>query len=276
MRRTVTPCRAALAAALLLLAAAPTRGQDKDKAAPATLVVELPTADARLEVDGESTRQNGTTRRFVSPPLKPGVRYHYLFQVWFWEDHKMIVRKRSVPVRAGETTTVDLRKSAPGDVTPDVIYVPTPRAVVDKMLRMAEVKKGDVVYDLGCGDGRIVVTAAKKYGCKAVGFDIDPDRVKEANANVRKDGVGDLVTIKQEDIFKQDLSKASVVTLYLLPELNVRLIPQLEKLKPGSRIVSHDFPMKGVKPKQVFNMSGDDGREHTIYLWVTPLEKEKP
>jgi uncharacterized protein (TIGR03000 family) len=276
MRRTVTPCRAALAAALLLLAAAPTRGQDKDKAAPATLVVELPTADARLEVDGESTRQNGTTRRFVSPPLKPGVRYHYLFQVWFWEDHKMIVRKRSVPVRAGETTTVDLRKSAPGDVTPDVIYVPTPRAVVDKMLRMAEVKKGDVVYDLGCGDGRIVVTAAKKYGCKAVGFDIDPDRVKEANANVRKDGVGDLVTIKQEDIFKQDLSKASVVTLYLLPELNVRLIPQLEKLKPGSRIVSHDFPIKGVKPKQVFNMSGDDGREHTIYLWVTPLEKEKP
>ncbi|HZY90525.1 MAG TPA: TIGR03000 domain-containing protein [Gemmataceae bacterium] len=276
MRRTVTPCRAALAAALLLLAAAPTRGQDKDKAAPATLVVELPTADARLEVDGESTRQNGTTRRFVSPPLKPGVRYHYLFQVWFWEDHKMIVRKRSVPVRAGETTTVDLRKSAPGDVTPDVIYVPTPRAVVDKMLRMAEVKKGDVVYDLGCGDGRIVVTAAKKYGCKSVGFDIDPDRVKEANANVRKDGVGDLVTIKQEDIFKQDLSKASVVTLYLLPELNVRLIPQLEKLKPGSRIVSHDFPMKGVKPKQVFNMSGDDGREHTIYLWVTPLEKEKP
>jgi uncharacterized protein (TIGR03000 family) len=271
----VTRSRAALAAALLLLAAAPTRGQDKDKAAPATLVVELPTADARLEVDGESTRQTGTTRRFVSPPLKPGNRYHYLFQVWFWEEHKMIVRKRSVPVRAGETITVDLRKSAPGDVTPDVIYVPTPQAVVDRMLQMAEVKKGDVVYDLGCGDGRIVVNAAKKYGCKAVGYDIDPDRVKEALANVRKAGVGDLVTIKEEDIFKQDLSKASVVTLYLLPELNVRLIPQLEKLKPGSRIVSHDFPMKGVKPKQEVTLDGDDGREHKIYLWVTPLEKEK-
>jgi uncharacterized protein (TIGR03000 family) len=283
MRRTVTLYRASLVAVLLLLAAAPARSQDKDKAkdqpgdkaAPATLIVQVPTANTRLEVDGESTRQEGTTRRFVSPPLKPGVRYHYLFQIWYWEgDRRMIVRKRSVPVRAGETTTVDLRKTAPGDVEPDVIYVPTRPEVVDKMLQLGEVKKDDVVYDLGCGDGRIVVTAAKKYGCKAVGFDIDPDRIKEARENVRKNGVGDLVTIKQEDIFKQDLSKASVVTLYLLPHLNVQLIPQLEKLKPGSRIVSHDFPMKGVKPKQVINMDAD-GREHTIYLWVTPLEKEK-
>ncbi len=280
MRRIVTVYRAALVVALLLLAAVPTLGQDKDKdkaadkEAPANLIVQVPDALARLEVDGESTRQTGTTRRFVSPPLKPGVRYHYLFQVWFWESGKMIVRKRTVPVRAGETTTVDLRKPAEGDVTPDVIYVPTPQAVVDKMLQMAAVKKDDVVYDLGCGDGRIVVTAAKKYGCKAVGFDIDPDRIKEARENVRKAGVGDLVTIKQEDIFKQDLSKASVVTLYLLPELNVRLIPQLEKLKPGSRIVSHDFPTKGIKPKQTVNIdSAEDGREHTIYLWVTPLEK---
>jgi uncharacterized protein (TIGR03000 family) len=284
MNRALTVYRAALVVALLLLAAVPTVGQDKDKdknkagdsAAPANLVIQLP-ADARLEVDGESTRQSGATRRFVSPPLKPGTRYSYHLQVWFWEGGKMIVRKRTVPVRAGETTTVDLRKPAEGDVTPDVIYVPTPQNVVDKMLQMAGVKKDDVVYDLGCGDGRIVVTAAKKYGCKAVGFDIDPDRIKEARENVRKAGVGDLVTIKQEDIFKQDLSKASVVTLYLLPELNVRLIPQLEKLKPGSRIVSHDFPTKGIKPKQTFNMdSAEDGREHTIYLWVTPLEKEKP
>jgi SAM-dependent methyltransferase len=159
---------------------------------------------------------------------------------------------------------------------PDVIYVPTPQAVVDKMLEMAEVKKDDVVYDLGCGDGRIVVTAAKKYGCKATGFDIDPARIKESNENVKKDKVEDLVQIKQEDIFKLDLSKASVITLYLLPDLNVKLIPQLEKLKPGSRIVSHDFDMKGVKPKKVVHVTppGDSEREHTIYLWVTPLEKE--
>jgi SAM-dependent methyltransferase len=117
--------------------------------------------------------------------------------------------------------------------TPDVIYVPTPQAVVDKMLEMAEVKKGDVVYDLGCGDGRIVVTAAKKYGVKAIGFDIDPQRVKEALENVRSNKVEHLVTIKQEDIFKLDLGEASVVTLYLLPDLNVRLMPQLAKLRPA-------------------------------------------
>lgn len=163
------------------------------------------------------------------------------------------------------------------DKEPDVIYVPTPQEVVDKMLEIAEVKKGDVVYDLGCGDGRIVVTAAKKFGVKATGFDVDPERIKESNENVKKAKVGKLVTIKKEDIFEQDLSPASVVTLYLLPELNVKLIPQLEKLKPGSRIVSHDFDMKGVKPKQVvkFTPPGDNQREHTIYLWTVPLEKEK-
>jgi tRNA G37 N-methylase Trm5 len=157
---------------------------------------------------------------------------------------------------------------------PDVIYVPTPQEVVDKMLELAQVKKDDVVYDLGCGDGRIVVTAAKKFGCKAVGFDIDPDRIKESKDNVARNKVGDLVTIMQEDIFTQDLSKASVVTLYLLPSLNVKLIPQLEKLKPGSRIVSHDFDMHGVKPKQVVRVNESNGREHKIYLWITPLEKE--
>jgi hypothetical protein len=114
------------------------------------------------------------------------------------------------------------------------------------------------------------VTAAKKYGVKAVGFDIDPQRVKESLENVRKNNVGHLVTIKQEDIFTLDLSDANVVTLYLLPRLNVKLIPQLEKLKPGSRIVSYSFDMDGVKPVQVHTNGG-----HTIYKWVTPLQKEK-
>jgi ribosomal protein L11 methylase PrmA len=122
---------------------------------------------------------------------------------------------------------------------------------VDKMLELAEVKKSDVVYDLGCGDGRIPVTAAKKYGCKSWGFDVDPERIKDSLANVKKNGVEDLVTIEKKDIFTLDLSKANVITLYLLPSLNVKLIPQLEKLKDGSRIVSHDFDMRGVKPKKV-------------------------
>ncbi len=159
--------------------------------------------------------------------------------------------------------------------TPDVIFVPTPQEVVDKMLELAEVKEGDVVYDLGCGDGRIPVTAAKKYGVKAVGFDVDPQRIKESKANVEKNGVGKLVTIKQEDIFKQDLSKANVVTLYLLPSLNVKLMPQLRKLKPGSRIVSHSFDMKGAKPNKVVQVQSNEGGEHSVYLWVVPWEEEK-
>jgi tRNA G37 N-methylase Trm5 len=160
------------------------------------------------------------------------------------------------------------------DRKPDVIFVPTPQEVVDRMLELADVKKGDVVYDLGCGDGRIVVTAAKKYGCKAFGFDIDPDRVKESLENVKKNKMEELVTIKKQDIFTLDLSKANVVTLYLLPSLNVKLIPQLEKMKDGSRIVSNSFDMKGVKPKTVEKVKLKDGGERTVYLWVTPLQKE--
>jgi len=159
---------------------------------------------------------------------------------------------------------------------PDVIYVPTPAEVVEKMLELAQVTKDDLIYDLGCGDGRIVVTAAKKYGCKAVGYDIARKRVRESLANVEKNNVGHLVRIEQRDIFTLDLSKANVVTLYLLPGLNVKLIPQLEKLKPGSRVVSHDFDMEGVKPDKVITIKDeeDDYGNHTVYLWTTPLRKE--
>ena len=158
---------------------------------------------------------------------------------------------------------------------PDIFYVPTPPEVVEKMLELAQVKKDDMVYDLGCGDGRIIITAAKKYGCKAVGYDIDPERVIDSRKNVDANNVGDLVTIEQKDIFTLDLSKANVITLYLLPELNVKLIPQLEKLKPGSRIVSHDFDMKGVTPDKVVTVNANNGyMEHKVYLWTTPLKKE--
>src|SRR4029079_18593828 len=155
---------------------------------------------------------------------------------------------------------------------PDVIYVPTPQEVVDKMLQMADIRPGEIVYDLGCGDGRIPVTAAKKFGVKSRGFDINPVRVKESLENVAKNNVKSLVTIKQQDIFELDLSKADVITLYLLPQLNVKLIPQLDKLKPGCRSVSHDFNMEGVRPKREISFrptSGDSVREHRVYLWVT-------
>lgn len=168
----------------------------------------------------------------------------------------------------------DVAKEDAPKRTPDVIYVPTPEPVVAKMLELADVKKTDVLYDLGCGDCRIPVTAAKKFGCKAFGFDIDPQRIKESKENIKKNGVEKLVQVERENIFKLDLSPASVVTLYLLPTLNVKLIPQLEKLKPGSRIVAHDFDMAGVKPDKVITMtSKETNREHTIYLWTVPLKK---
>jgi SAM-dependent methyltransferase len=165
-----------------------------------------------------------------------------------------------------------------GSREPDVIYVPTPYEVVEKMFELADIRPGEVVYDLGCGDGRIPVMASKKFGVRSWGFDINPVRVKESLENVAKNQIGKLVTIKQQDIFELDLSKADVVTLYLLPRLNVKLIPQLDKLKPGCRIVSHDFNMEGVRPKREINFrpGGDSSREHRVYLWVTPLEKERP
>ena len=155
---------------------------------------------------------------------------------------------------------------------PDVIYVPTPPEIVERMLKLADVRPGEIVYDLGCGDGRIPIAAAKKYKAKAFGFDINPARVSESLDNVKKAGVENLVTIKQQDIFDLDLSKADVITLYLLPQLNVKLIPQLDKLKPGCRIVSHDFAMAGVRPKREEALNSGC-RDHRIFLWMTPLEK---
>jgi SAM-dependent methyltransferase len=180
------------------------------------------------------------------------------------------------PVKIVPSKSQKVEKEVEEFHAPDVVFVPTPQDVVEKMLELAKVKKDDLIYDLGCGDGRIVVTAAKMYGCKAKGYDIDPKRVKESLENVKENNVGHLVTIEQKDIFTLDLSDANVITLYLLPELNVKLIPQLEKLKPGSRIVSHDFRMRGVKPDEVVTIiSNEDSVEHEIYFWTTPLKKRE-
>lgn len=155
--------------------------------------------------------------------------------------------------------------------TPDVIYVPTPHEVVVDMLRLAGVKKGDVLYDLGCGDGRIPVTAAKSYGIRAVGIDIDPDRIAEAQENARKARVTQLVEFRLEDLFKSDFRDATVVTLYLLPELNLKLRPRLlAELKPGTRIVSHQFDMGDWRPDKKLETNG-----RVVYFWTVPDPKRK-
>jgi precorrin-6B methylase 2 len=155
-----------------------------------------------------------------------------------------------------------------------VPYVPTPQEVVDRMLELAQVKKGDVVYDLGAGDGRIVVTAAKKYGVRAIGFEIDPQRIKESTENITKAGVGHLVEIRQQDIRTVDLSPASVLTMYLLPEVNLMIRPTIWKqMKPGSRVVSHDFDMGDWKPLKTENMKDSSNWDHALYLWHVPQKQ---
>jgi len=155
-----------------------------------------------------------------------------------------------------------------------VPYVPTPQDVVDRMLELAQVKKGDVVYDLGSGDGRIVVTAAKKYGVRAVGYEIDPERIKESHENIKKAGVEKLVEIKQQDIRTVDLSGATVLTMYLLPEVNMMLRPNIWKqMKPGSRVVSHDFDMGDWKPVKTEHIKDSSGWDHTLYFWRVEAKK---
>ena len=154
------------------------------------------------------------------------------------------------------------------------IHVPTPPEIVAKMLEAARVDKDDLLYDLGCGDGRIIIAAASKYGCRAVGYDIDERKVKESRENVKKNGVEKLVQVEHKDIFKLDLQKATVITLFLLPEMNIQLIPQLEKLKDGSRIVCHEFALKGVQHDRMITITTQpDGVPRDIYLYTLPLKK---
>jgi len=160
----------------------------------------------------------------------------------------------------------------PASQTPDVIFVPTPQEVVDDMLRLANVQKGDVLYDLGSGDGRIAITAARRYGIKATGIDIDPERIREANQNAAKAGVTKLVQFRQENLFTADFRDATVITLYLLPDLNVKLRPKLwNELKPGTRIVSHQFEMGTWKPEKKLESKG-----RTIYFWTVPAKDKQP
>ena len=153
--------------------------------------------------------------------------------------------------------------------SPDVVFVPTPYEAVDTMLKVAKVGKSDIVYDLGSGDGRIPIMAVQKYNAaRAIGIDINPDRIREAEANLKKAGVSDRVRFLNEDLFEANISEATVVTLYLLPSLNVKLLPKLlADLKPGTRIVSHAFDMGSWKPQQTLNAGGS-----TVYFWTIPAK----
>jgi len=163
----------------------------------------------------------------------------------------------------------------------DVPYVPTTEEAVKAMLKLADVRKSDIVYDLGCGDGRIVIAAAKEYGARGVGIDINPERIQEAEAKAKKAGVEKLVRFEENDLFDADIHQATVVTLFLLGSVNLRLRPKLlRELKPGTRVVSNTFNMGDWKPDKELTLDDnsddyDSGLSHKFFLWVVPEHKEK-
>ncbi len=178
------------------------------------------------------------------------------------------------------SVTVLAGQSAKPARDPDVPYVPTTEPAVQAMLKLAGVKKTDVVYDLGCGDGRIVIAAAKNYGARGVGIDINPVRINEAKENARNAGVEKLVRFEEKDLFQADIHEATVVTLFLLPTVNMKLRPKLlQDLKPGTRVVSNTFDMGDWKPDKEATVGGVDDVEaplsRDLYLWVIPQAKRR-
>lgn len=270
-----------IAGALLLTQALPAQDAKGEKKAdekkteapaqPATVIFKVH-PEATLTIDGEATGQTGSERKFTTPPLKPGVKYYYnAVATWEPNNYTKITRSRKVTVQAGKEVDVDMRKEDPDQPDKIVVrYVPTPQAVVDAMLKMGKVGKDDVVYDLGCGDGRIPVTAVKEFKAKrGIGVDLDPQRIKESNENAKRAGVEDKVEFRVADVLKlADLGDASVVTLYMGDDLNRQLRPLLIKaLKPGSRIVSHRFLIGDWKPEKTEELTVN-GVNFKLHLWT--------
>jgi SAM-dependent methyltransferase len=196
----------------------------------------------------------------------------------------MRISKRLVPsclLFTVLTVTVAAAQSTEARHKPDVPFVPTTEQAVDAMLKLADVKKSDTVYDLGCGDGRIVIAAAKNFGAHAVGIDIDPVRIREANENARKAGVQSIVKFIEQDLFQADFHAATVVTLFLLPQVNLKLRPKLlQDLQPGTRIVSNTFDMGDWKPDKEFTVGSDSGDDDMylskkLFLWTVPARGSK-
>lgn len=239
-----------------------------------TVILEvLAPEDARVFIEDVDTQSTGTLRRFESPPLSPG-KYTYTLKAIVAGPNGAETITRIVDVRPGDFEEIDFRPRRDGDRVPDVMFEGTPNAVVDALLDLARLNPNDVLWDLGCGDGRIPVKAAFRYGIKARGFEIDPKYIDEARSNVRVNELDHLVDIENRDIFTLDLSDGpTVVTLYLLPSLNVRLLPQLRELPDGARVISVGHRMGDIPPDKQITIDTDDG-DYTVYLWrVETLRK---
>ena len=249
------------------------QGQTTATSKKATLLIKVPQANATLWINDEPTKASGLEREFETPPLEDAkARYYYTVKV-FWEpnNYTKITRIKEVEVQAGKKFELDMNVPDPKLKDEVVVrYVPTPPEVVSAMLKLAKVTKDDIVYDLGCGDGRMVIAAVKEAGAKkGIGIDLDPIRLKECAENAKAASVEDKVTFRQGDVLKiDDLADATVVMLYMGNELNIRLRPILwSTLKPGTRIVSHRFTMGDWKPDHTETMTVKN-EKYLVHVWT--------
>jgi uncharacterized protein (TIGR03000 family) len=242
-----------------------------------TLKVLVPEEDATIMVDNKTIDGTGTERRIkVTAPPK-GKDFFTVTGMWEPNNYTKFTRTRKVPADSkGEVVTVDLTKAYDTEKI-KIRFVPTPDDVVAKMCQLGKVTKKDTVFDIGCGDGRIVIQAVEKFAAKrGVGIDLDPERIKESKDNAKLHKVEDKVTFRVGDALDiKDLSEANVVMLYMGDDVNLRLRPILQKtLKPASRVVSHRFLMGDWRPDRTEAFTGEDGDEYEVHVWIIPEKKK--
>jgi uncharacterized protein (TIGR03000 family) len=256
-----------------------THAQDKKevKKAKSKLKITVPDADAKLQIEGKDTKPTGVTREFETPELEVGKPYEYSFTVmWEPNNYTKITRTKNIEFKGGDDITVDLSKSDPKNPDKAVVrWVPTPDDIVEEMMKLGNVKKGDIVYEPGPGDARMLIAAVKKGADKGVGIELDPKKAEEAKENVKKAKLEKQITIIEGDALKdRDYSEATVVLLYMGNEFNNLLRPILEKqLKPGTRIVSHRFVLGDWAPDKTITVMGQDGDEYKLHLWTVKEKK---
>lgn len=274
---------AALAFAVAALASAtPTArvfAQEKkdEKKAKSKLKIKVPQDDAKLFIEGKETKPTGEVREFETPEVVAGKTYEYAFMVkWEPNNYTKMTRTKTIEFKGGDDITVDLTQKDEKNDKAEIRWVPTPDDIVAKMMELGGVKDGDVAYEPGTGDGRVLIAAVKKGAKKAVGIELDPKKAAEAKEKVKAAGLSDKITIIEGDALKdRDYSEATIVFLYMGDEFDALLRPILEKqLKPGTRIVSHRFKMGDWEPDKTIKVMGEDGDEYTLHLW-TVKEKKK-
>ncbi len=272
-----------LAVSLCFLSGTFTQAQDKKdvkevKKAKSKLKITVPQDDAKLLIEGKDTKPTGVTREFETPELEVGKAYEYTFAViWEPNNYTKITRTKNIEFKGGDDITVDLTKADPK--VPDkavVRWVPTPDDIVEEMMKLGGVKKGDIAYEPGPGDGRMLIAAVKKGAVKGVGIELDSKKAEEARENIKKAKLDKQITIIEGDALKdRDYSEATVVLLYMGNEFNNLLRPILEKqLKPGARIISHRFVLGDWEPDKTITVTGEDGDEYKLHLWVVKEKKK--